>query len=77
VFGLIVPAASGGAERRAGGDDMRRRLRLVAVVVLIGWVASPSATATAFGTIDSGGQHNEHQRITRAALACGPCAPPP
>jgi hypothetical protein len=49
---------------------MRRRLRLVAVLVLIGWVASPSATATAFGTIDSGGQHNEHQRITRAALAC-------
>ena len=49
---------------------MRRRLRLVAVLVLIGWVASPSATATAFGTIDSGGQHREHERITRAALAC-------
>jgi hypothetical protein len=49
---------------------MRRRLRLVAVLLLIAWIASPAATAAAFGTIDSGGQHNEHQRITRAALAC-------
>jgi hypothetical protein len=28
------------------------------------------APAVAFGTIDSGGQHREHERITRAALAC-------
>ena len=26
--------------------------------------------ATAFGTIEGGGQHREHERITRAALAC-------
>ncbi|MEU4425742.1 CinY protein [Actinoplanes sp. NPDC024001] len=26
--------------------------------------------AVAFGTVDGGGQHREHERITRAALAC-------
>ncbi|WP_232344124.1 CinY protein [Actinoplanes awajinensis] len=31
------------------------------------WVPAP---ATAFGTIEGGGQHREHERITRAALAC-------
>ncbi|XVU22926.1 CinY protein [Actinoplanes sp. CA-054009] len=31
-------------------------------LVLVAW--------TAFGTIDSGGQHREHERLTRAALAC-------
>jgi hypothetical protein len=68
--GVVGSPASGEREHRSGGDDMRRRLRLVAVLLLLTWVASPAATAAAFGTIDSGGQHHEHQRITRAALAC-------
>ena len=33
-------------------------------------MASPVSSAAAFGTIDSGGQHREHERITRASLAC-------
>ena len=48
----------------------RRRSRVVASLVLAIWMASPVSVAGAFGTIDSGGQQNEHQRITRAALAC-------
>lgn len=39
-------------------------------VILIGSIMSMPSSATAFGTIDSGGQHREHERITRAALAC-------
>jgi hypothetical protein len=31
------------------------------------WVSGP---ASAFGTIDTGGQNREHERITRAAVAC-------
>src|SRR4051794_4501840 len=48
---------------------MRRRLRLVAACALAVWTASPTPSAGAFGTIDSGGQHREHERLTRAALA--------
>ncbi len=33
-------------------------------------MATPASPAAAFGTIDGGGQHREHERITRAALAC-------
>jgi hypothetical protein len=32
--------------------------------------ASTPGSAAAFGTIDSGGQNREHERITRAALSC-------
>jgi hypothetical protein len=32
--------------------------------------ASAPGSAAGFGTIDSGGQNREHERITRAALAC-------
>jgi hypothetical protein len=32
---------------------------------------STPGSAAAFGTIDGGGQNREHERITRAALACG------
>jgi hypothetical protein len=42
----------------------------VASLVLAIWIASPVTVAGAFGTINGGGQQNEHQRITRAALAC-------
>jgi hypothetical protein len=38
---------------------------------MIVFVASTPGSAAAFGTIDSGGQNREHERITRAALACG------
>jgi hypothetical protein len=37
------------------------------MIVLVG---STPGSAAAFGTIDSGGQNREHERITRAALAC-------
>jgi hypothetical protein len=51
--------------------EMRRqRSGLVATLVLTAWIMSPASSAAAFGTIDSGGQHREHERITRAALAC-------
>src|SRR4051794_21545099 len=46
-----------------------RRLGLLAVV-LAGYLASPAPPAGAFGTIDSAGQHREHERITRASLSC-------
>jgi hypothetical protein len=34
---------------------------------VVAWVPAPAA---AFGTIDTGGQNREHERITRAAVAC-------
>jgi len=43
---------------------------LLAVLVLVGSVGSVPGPAAAFGTIDGGGQHREHERITRAAVAC-------
>jgi hypothetical protein len=50
---------------------MRRpRSRLWTSCVLTVWIAAQTTSAAAFGTIDSGGQHREHERITRAALAC-------
>ena len=40
-------------------------------LVLLAWIAAvPNDAAAAFGTIASGGQNREHERITRAALAC-------
>src|SRR5664279_2799103 len=45
---------------------------LVVAAVL---VTSPAPGAAAFGTIDGGGQHREHERITRASLACAGEAP--
>ena len=48
----------------------RRRWRLVALLVVVAWIASAPGSAAGFGTIDSGGQNREHERITRAALAC-------
>jgi hypothetical protein len=47
-----------------------RRIRLVVALALAVGSASPVPSAAAFGTIDSGGQHREHERITRASLAC-------
>src|SRR5690349_19049407 len=41
---------------------------LLLAALLLAWITP--APAVAFGTIDSGGQHREHEHITRAALAC-------
>ncbi|WP_433299276.1 CinY protein [Actinoplanes sp. CA-030573] len=40
------------------------------LLVLTAWMALPAGPAAAFGTIDGGGQHREHERLTRAALSC-------
>lgn len=48
----------------------RRRFTVLFPLLLVAWIASAPGSAAAFGTIDSGGQHREHERITRAALAC-------
>ena len=47
-----------------------RRSWLVIATVVIALSASIPGSAVGFGTIDSGGQNREHERITRAALAC-------
>src|SRR5688572_20099935 len=52
-----------------------RRARLVTALVLAVWIVLPTSSASGFGTIDSGGQHREHERITRAALSCAGDAP--
>ena len=48
----------------------RRRSWLVIAAVMVGLSASAPGSAAGFGTIDGGGQNREHERITRAALAC-------
>ncbi|MFI5893250.1 CinY protein [Actinoplanes sp. NPDC051513] len=48
----------------------RRRCAVLLSLLLLAWIASAPTPAVAFGTIDGGGQHREHERITRAALAC-------
>jgi hypothetical protein len=49
---------------------VRRWFTVIFALVLVAWIASAPGSAAAFGTIDSGGQHREHEHITRAALAC-------
>ena len=48
----------------------RRRSGVVASLIVTVYLASQASAAAAFGTIDSAGQHREHERLTRAALAC-------
>ena len=48
----------------------RRRSWLLIAAVVVALSASAPGSAAGFGTIDSGGQNREHERITRAALAC-------
>ena len=43
---------------------------MLLLVLLVAWTAVPPGSAAAFGTIGTGGQNREHERITRAALAC-------
>jgi hypothetical protein len=47
-----------------------RRSWLIIAAVMVVFFASAPGSAAGFGTIDSGGQNREHERITRAALAC-------
>jgi hypothetical protein len=47
----------------------RRFTVLLGVLVVLGLAAAPGSAA-GFGTIDSGGQSREHERLTRAALSC-------
>ncbi|HEY5846620.1 MAG TPA: hypothetical protein VIT42_07505 [Microlunatus sp.] len=49
-------------------------LRLMAAMVVMAGAVSPPGSAAAFGTIEGGGQHRAHERITRAALACASAA---
>ena len=46
------------------------RSRLGAALAAVVLSASAPGSAAAFGTIESGGQNREHERITRAALSC-------
>jgi hypothetical protein len=43
---------------------------LLASLVLTSSMALVPSSAAAFGTVEGGGQHREHERITRAAVAC-------
>jgi len=52
-----------------------RKARAVAGVLLTllaCLMVGPSSPAFAFGTVDSGGQSREHERVSCAALACVP-----
>jgi hypothetical protein len=49
----------------------RRRMFVVCLILFqMPWILLSAGPANAFGTIDGGGQHREHERITRAALSC-------
>jgi hypothetical protein len=67
---VLIAVACSRLPRQGGRTVRSRRLRLVAFLVVILWATSAPGSAAAFGTIDSGGQNREHERITRAALAC-------
>jgi hypothetical protein len=55
---------------RGGGTKTGRSAGLAAALVLAGFLTSVPGVAVAFGTIEGGGQHREHERITRAAVGC-------
>jgi hypothetical protein len=55
---------------------LKRWIRALAAVAVIGWLLQTPGSAAAFGTIEGGGQHRTHERITRAALACGSTTAP-
>jgi hypothetical protein len=50
---------------RALGPRMLGSMALASSIAL-----SVPSSAAAFGTIEGGGQHREHERVTRAAVAC-------
>src|SRR4051794_5870085 len=51
-------------------DCVSRRAKAVVAVLVASCVVGVPSPATGFGTIEGGGQNREHERITRAALAC-------
>ena len=58
--------------------QLRRRVPYLIVAVLVaGLVQAVAPAAHGFGTINSAGQHAEHERLTRAALACPAGTPAP
>ncbi|HEX8344123.1 MAG TPA: hypothetical protein VF657_05170, partial [Actinoplanes sp.] len=59
-------------DRRLDSASARPRptKHALAVWVVLGSIGSVPGPAAAFGTIDGGGQHREHERLTRAAVAC-------
>lgn len=61
-----------GGRGRATEPGFRPALErgLLLAAVLASSVAVLPGSASAFGTIEGGGQHREHERITRAAVAC-------
>ena len=67
--------ADSGHVRTAGVEMRTRRLGPVALV-FAGYLVWSASSAGAFGTIDSAGQHREHERITRASLSCSAVAGP-
>ena len=44
--------------------------RLLASMILSSSIVLAPSSAAAFGTVEGGGQNREHERITRAAVAC-------
>jgi hypothetical protein len=50
----------------------KRAWALAAVLALVALALPPLQPAYGFGTVNLLGQHAEHERITRAALACAP-----
>jgi len=72
---LVRSRASGGGGRPPHDHATRWRylgLAAVAVVALISICLMTPAPTEGFGTINGLGQRAEHERITRAALACPP-----
>jgi hypothetical protein len=67
---VIVENLSQNDQDRRGCSVQRLRLRLLASLVVMMFIASAPGSAAAFGTIDTGGQRREHERVTRAALSC-------
>lgn len=60
----------------ANSPSARPRDAAVGMVAALLMLAAVPPPAHAFGTINSLGQHAEHERITRAALACSAAVPP-
>jgi len=45
-------------------------MRFLACLVVMMFIVWTPGSAAAFGTVDTGGQRREHERVTRAALSC-------
>jgi hypothetical protein len=70
---LLIAHATGRLRlEQTRGNSMWERLGpgLLASLVLSSCIVLVPSSAVAFGTIEGGGQNREHERITRAAVAC-------